>query len=101
MPPTPEPAAPAAPSVELPAQPAQPAAPPAAVIVNHGERTEREIVLERELQTEKLARKKAETDAGYAQDEARRLKELQAMANAPKPKNKNGTGWTLLHDPEV
>jgi membrane protein involved in colicin uptake len=59
--------------------------PPAAVTVLEGERTERETNLEAELATEREARRKAETDAAYAQDEARRLKAV-GLTPTPAPK---------------
>lgn len=73
----------------------EPAAPPpAAKIIVEAKRTERELELEAEreelrqkYENEATARRKAETDAAYHADEARRLKELQSgPAPAPKPK---------------
>lgn len=75
------------------------APPPAATIVANGGVSERELSLQSELAREKEARRKAETDAAYAQDEARRLKEAQSALPAPAPKAKK-SGWTLLHAQE-
>jgi hypothetical protein len=52
--------------------------------VVEGEKSEREIELERDLESERASRRKAETDAAYHADEARRLKELQS-GPTPKP----------------
>lgn len=86
---------PPAPTPPVPAAPPAPTPPPAAKIVNEGERTERELQLERDLEAERQARKKAETEAAYAQDEARRLKEVHKPKAKAKP-----PGWTLLHEAE-
>jgi hypothetical protein len=72
------------------------APPPAAVVVLEGTKTEREIQLEKDLETERLARRKAETDAAYAQDEFRRLKEIP-MPPPPNPKKSRNT---FFDDPE-
>jgi hypothetical protein len=63
--------------------------------VLQGERSEREGVLEDELAQERAARKKAETDAAYALNEARRLKELQKGPTPAKPK-KTKSQWTFF-----
>lgn len=76
-----------------PAEP--PAAPPATTIVVTGTKTEREIELETRLATEEARAKKAETDASYHADEARRLREAQT-APTPAPKVKRAR-FTLLH----
>jgi len=73
------------PTVDPPLQ--TPVAPPAATVVTQGSRTERESDLERQLDEERQARRKAETDAAYAQDEARRLKDIQTARPEP-PKAK-------------
>ncbi len=45
----------------------------------------------RRLATAESARRKAETDASYAQDEAKRLRQIQS---APAPKKKTASfGW--------
>ncbi len=66
------------PPVETPAPAAPPAQtpPPAATAVVNG-KTENEVNLERQLEEERVARKKAETDAAYQADENRRLKEAK------------------------
>jgi len=69
-------------------------APPAAVGVVNG-KTERELQLEKDLETERVARKKAETDASYSADEARRLKEAQDNP----PKKRRG-GWVFPDEEE-
>jgi len=61
------------PVVETPAAPA-PQSPLAAKIVIEGTKTERELQLEAELETERSARKKVEMDAATLLDENRRLK---------------------------
>ena len=76
------------------------APPPAAKTVLEGAKTEREIELERIVETERrradvseARAKKAETDASYNADETRRLREAQG---APPPKAKvirAGVGW--------
>jgi hypothetical protein len=92
--PLPDPAAGLAPSENPPptptpeAPPPPPAAPPATKIVVEGSKTEREIDLERRLEAEAAARRKAETDASYYADEARRLKELQSQVPTAKHKQK-------------
>lgn len=63
-----------------------PAAPPAATSVVNG-KTESEVNLECQLEEERTARKKAETDAAYLSDENRRLKEV------PPPTEKKSDGW--------
>ncbi len=71
------------------------ALPPAAEAVVNG-KTERELQLEADL-------KKAQTDAAYAQDEAKRLKDAQTEAPEPgKKKKRTDGGWfrTLLHEEE-
>ena len=70
-------------------QPA-PAAPPAAAAVING-KTESEVNLEKQLEEERNARKKAETDAAHLQDENFRLKQSQAE---PAPEKK-GDGWHM------
>lgn len=78
--------------------PAAPAPPPAAKIVVNAERTERELELEAELERERQARKKAETDAAYAKDEAFRLKQIPAATSSPanKPKKSKDDAWSLF-----
>ena len=76
-------AAPAAPDNTPSTPPASPEAPPATRLVVTGTKTEREIELERKLDEEATARRKAETDAAYHADEARRLKELQSQPPVP------------------
>jgi hypothetical protein len=97
-PPSPAPPAPAAvPAATAPvAPPPAPELPPAARIVVEGSKTERESELEAELETERSARRKAETDASYAQDEARRLKEVQSREPRPRPAKKSG--WTFFDE---
>ncbi len=86
--------------VQLPAEPPDP--PPASRIIVEAQRTEREIELEaereelrRKYEAEASARRKAETDAAYHADEARRLKDLQGQViNTPAAKKKKvGVGW--------
>ena len=55
-----------------------PAPPPATKIVVEGTKTEREIELERKLADTEAAKRKAETDASYHADEARKLREFQS-----------------------
>ena len=55
-----------------PAVPA-PEPPKAAEVVLNGPRTEREVQLEKDLETERSARKKIETDNAQLQDELHRL----------------------------
>jgi hypothetical protein len=84
-------AAPAAPPAELP---------PAAQVVNDG-KTEREISLERDLEAERKARRQAETECAYAQDENKALKEIQSRTPAPAPRKPRRPGFTtLLHEEE-
>ena len=87
---------------EHPTPPADAASapPPATKTVIEGAKTEREIELERIVETERrradvseARAKKAETDASYNADETRRLREAQG---APPPKAKfirAGVGW--------
>jgi len=71
-----------------------PAAPPATRIVVEGTKTEREIELERELESARCAQKLAETNAAYSADEARRLKEIQNQIPPSPPRKKTvGVGW--------
>ena len=97
--PDPTPAAPVPPAPTPTPTPA-PAGPPAALTVIQGGKTEREIALEREIEEHKTARTKAERDAAYALDEARKLKEIQTQRPAPTPKAKKGGFRTLLHEEE-
>jgi hypothetical protein len=61
--------------------------PPAGKIVNEAQWTEREAALQRQIEAERDARRQAEVKASYAEDEARRLKELQSQPPEPtKPK---------------
>jgi hypothetical protein len=77
-----------------PAPAAPPAgAPPAAAAVANG-KTEREIQLEKKIEEEAAARKKAETDASYLADENRRLKEI------PNPAKKKSSGWVFPDEEE-
>lgn len=71
--------------------------PPAAVVVLNGSRTEREIALESELEKERHARRKAETEAAYTQDELAKLRAAQLLPPASQEKRKS-SGWTWLHD---
>jgi hypothetical protein len=76
------------------------AAPPtAALVVINGDKTERELQLEKQLADAQSDTRKAQTDASYAQDEARRLKEIQTRP-PPKPAKRKPWLVTLLHDPE-
>ena len=98
--PAPSPTPPAA----VPPTPAAPEPPPAAKIVIDGGKTEHELALEAQLKAEQEARKKAETDAAYAQDEARRLKDLKDLQSRPPaparaPKSAKAR-WTFFHDEE-
>ena len=94
-PPAPAPAPPPAPT---PPPPAAPAPPPAAVVVLEGSKSERELALEKQVTELEAGRRKAETDAAYAQDEAKRLKELHsAPPGGGKPKAKGPFIPTLLH----
>jgi len=86
-PPAPEPAE---------ASPSAPAGPPAAITVTEG-KTEREISREVELERERQARRLAETNCSYAEDEARRLKDLQSRPPAS-PRKPRRPGFTLLHN---
>lgn len=72
-------------------------APPAASVVASGARTEREINLEKELESEKAARRSAEFAAAAALDEAARLKQVQS---GRPPKKVPADRWTLLHPVE-
>ena len=77
-----------------PAPAPSPAPPEATRIVVTGEKSERELTLEKQLEEANSARRKAETDASYHQDEARRLKELQTAPPPTKKKVKRaGVGW--------
>lgn len=79
---------------QTPAPAPAPAAPPAAAAVVNG-KTERELQLEKDLESERAARKKSETDAAYLQDENRRLKEIPTPA-APK----KSRGWVFPDEEE-
>jgi hypothetical protein len=58
-------------------------------------KTERELDLEKKLEEEAAARRKAETDASYLANENRRLKEV------PKPPaQKKGNGWVFPDEEE-
>jgi hypothetical protein len=72
-----------------------PADPIAAKTVTEGKD---EIDLRSQLEAERTARKKAETDAAYAQDEARKLKEIQGRPAVPPARKK--CGWTFFDEPE-
>jgi hypothetical protein len=94
------PAAPENPPSTPPATPPPPSDPPPATrIVVEGQKTEREIELERRLEDESNARRKAETDASYHADEARRLKELQSQVPQPRKQKRIGVGfWEIEED---
>jgi hypothetical protein len=98
--PTNEPAPAPAPEPVNPPQPAAPEPPPAAVIVKEGDRNERTVQLERELEQERSARRTAETKCSEAEDEARRLRESQAQRQPriTKPKRPWYDLPTLLDD---
>lgn len=83
---------------ETPAAPAATPAPagtppPAAAAVIAG-KTENEANLEKELEEERGKRKKAETDAAYAQDQVRTLKQQQQQSTEP-PGEKRSNGWVF------
>ncbi len=65
-------------------------APPAATIVVNSPKDERETNLEVELQKERDARKKAETDAAHLADENQRLKELRKLEKSDRPAKRRG-----------
>lgn len=100
---TPNPTGPAPAPVNIPTPtPAPVAPPPAAKVVLDGNVTEETLELRKKLAESEGARKKAEQDAAYAADEARRLKELQSVPPAPpaKPKKRSPFLPTLLHSEE-
>ena len=78
------------PPSEEPPPPAPPAPPPAAEIVLTGEKTERELQLEKDLEAERQSRNKIELDNAQLQDEVHRLKSLppSAPADPIKPRRK-------------
>lgn len=82
---------------DIPAENLSPVAapPPAAAVVIAGERTEKEVQLEKELELERQARRKAEFDAGFAQDELRRLKDV--VKPVPAAKKATVSKWTYFH----
>ena len=85
-PPSEEPPPPAPPAPP-PAPPAAP--PPAAEVVLTGEKNERELQLEKDLEAERQSRKKTELDNAQLQDEVHRLKSPPAPSPAdPKPRRK-------------
>jgi hypothetical protein len=68
-----------------PNPPADP--PPAAAVVLTGEKTERELQLEKDLEAERQSRKKVELDNAQLQDEVHRLTTPEPPApNPPAPK---------------
>jgi hypothetical protein len=67
-----------------PPPPSNPQPPAAALVVVTGERTEREVQLERELETERATRKKVECDNAQLSDELHRLA-TPAVPPAAKP----------------
>jgi hypothetical protein len=75
--------------------PGQPAQPPAAKTVKEGSETEETSNLRAELDRERAARKKAETDAAHAQDEFHRLKQSTKGAPATPPPAKKSR-WTFF-----
>jgi hypothetical protein len=84
-----------------PPNPAASAAPPAAEAVLNATRTEQDAGLAAQLETERAARKKAETDAAYLRDENLRLKSVPAPPPPPPEKKKSsGFRFTLLEDEE-
>lgn len=86
--PTPQsnPTPPPEPTTTPPAPP-----PPVTSVVVTGEKSERETDLERQLESEKSERKKAEMNAGIKEAELQQLKELQART--PRKVKKVGAGW--------
>jgi hypothetical protein len=96
---TPPPGTPPAP-IETPADPPAPApAAPTAGTTVAGGKSEREIELERLVEQEQNARRKAETIAAEKEDEAKRLRDLQS--GAPKKKKKKTSGGFTFFDPVV
>ena len=73
-PPSEEPPPPAPPAPPSPPPAPLAAPPPAAEIVLTGEKTERELQLEKDLEAERQSRKKIELDNAQLQDEVHRLK---------------------------
>ena len=85
-------ATPAVPPVD-PTPNHQPATPPAAHLVINGEKSEREIELERRLEEKERVIKNREREVATHQLEVQRLKELTG-APAPKPAKRRGFyGW--------
>lgn len=70
------------------------APPPATTIVLEGGLTEREIELSRRLAAAEAGRRKAETEAAYAEDRARQAAAALAPPAAPKKKR---WGLTFFH----
>ena len=89
------------PKTPPPAPPANaPAPPPVAALVLNGEKSEREIVLERELETERARAKRAEIVAAEKELENQRLKEIPAPPKPPKVKRGRTIAEIILGDEE-
>jgi hypothetical protein len=77
---------------EPPPPPDPPAAPPpVAEIVLTGEKTERELQLEKDLDSERNSRKKVELDNTQLQEQVHRLKSPPPPDAPPKPRRKKRT----------
>lgn len=83
------------PQVQTEARPAA-APPPAASLVIDGEKSERELQLERDLETERDRAKKAEIIAAEWQDKATTLKEIPAPPKPPKVKRGRSVADIIL-----
>jgi hypothetical protein len=86
------------PTTDPPADPTPPGPtptpepPPAAKIVVTGEKTERELQLEKDLETERQAKKKVELDNAQLQDKVHRLSTPPAPADPPAPRKRGPLG---------
>lgn len=81
-----EPTPPASP----PTSPGPAAPPPVAAIVVNGDKTERELQLEKDLAAERQAKKQVELDNAQMQDELHRMKTPPTPAPVNPPPRKRG-----------
>lgn len=85
-------------SDQIPVSSPTPDPPPAAQVVIHGQKSEREAALERELAEERERRKAREIELAHLQDENHRLKSVGLSPASPTSPAPRKSGWTFFDD---